>query len=396
MAVTWFVTPFVIRLARMLGAIDEPAARKAHATPMPRIGGIAVFAGFVGGLTVSAFAVGKLFSFEQSTIDWRGLVIATTGILLVGLIDDLRGLSFYWKFGAQFIAAGFVWTSGFRIDTVSNPFGDPFELGILSLPLTLVWIVGITNAVNLIDGLDGLASGIALITCLTVAGIGMVSGALGVTAASVALAGALIGFLRWNFNPAQIFLGDCGSLFLGFVLAVTSVRGSQKTPTAVAVLVPLLVLGLPLMDTSLAIVRRLWRIAASDGAASNRARYLLSNIHQVFLPDKDHMHHRLMAVGLSHRNAVLTLYVVGTVFAAAAFGMVLIKSAWIAFLLLGGLGLAMATFVIVLYFRWGPPPRQGTPGRRIVDSSANAPLPASSAASSGASSAVSAGGGGHR
>lgn len=350
MGVTWAVTPVLIRAAERFGAVDRPGGRKTHSSPTPRIGGVAVFAGFVAGMAFAAYSTGLLFDLPQG-VYWRGLMFAATGLFLVGLIDDLRGLSFRWKFAAQIVAAVYVWQSGFRIDVISHPLGGDLDLGMFSLPLTVLWIVGITNAVNLIDGLDGLATGIALITTLTVGIIAFDRGLLGVTAASVTLAGALAGFLRFNFNPARIFLGDSGSLFLGFVLAVTSVRGSQKGPTAVAILVPLLVLGLPLMDTGLAVLRRTLRLRTRGMRTDNALRYVARNYQHVFLPDRGHIHHRLLDLGLSHRNAVLVLYGVGTLFALSAFSMVLIKSRWIGLLLVSVLVAAMASFVGLLYFR---------------------------------------------
>jgi UDP-GlcNAc:undecaprenyl-phosphate GlcNAc-1-phosphate transferase len=205
--------------------------------------------------------------------------------------------------------------------------------------------------VNLIDGLDGLATGIALMTAVAVATIAFVRMELGVTAASVALAGSLLGFLRYNFNPARIFLGDSGSMFLGFVLAVTSVRGSQKGPTAVAILVPLLVLGLPLLDTGLAVVRRLYRLGHRGAQTNGTLRYVLANFREVFLPDREHIHHRLLEAGLSQRRAVVVLYGVGSLFAFSAFLLVLLNSVWIALLLVGVLGTLLATFYLALYAR---------------------------------------------
>ena len=368
MGVTWMVTPLLIRFAERVNAVDEPDARKTHTAPMPRIGGVAVFAGFIAGMTFAAYATGLLFHLPQG-VYWRGLIFAATGLFLVGLLDDLRGLSFRWKFAAQIIAAVFVWQSGFRIEVVSHPLGGDLNLAWMSLPITVLWIVGITNAVNLIDGLDGLAAGIALITTLTVGLIAFDRGLLGVTAASVTLAGALAGFLRFNFNPARIFLGDSGSLFLGFVLAVTSVRGSQKGPTAVAVLVPLLVLGLPLMDTGLAVVRRSLRIGARgrkrDGST---VAYFLRNYQQVFLPDRGHIHHRLLDLGLSHRNAVLVLYGVGVAFAMVAFSTVFVKSPWVGLLLALTLATAMVSFVTVLYVRIRRAKRSGSVSEKPEDS----------------------------
>lgn len=351
MAVTWAVTPLVILAARRLGATDAPGERKIHREPMPRIGGVAVFAGFVAGMLFAAIATQSLFVKASAGVYWRGLAFAAFGLLVVGLVDDIRGLSFRWKFAAQIVAAVAVWHWGFSVEVVSHPFGGTLDLGLLSLPVTLLWIVGITNAVNLIDGLDGLAAGIALITTSALAAIAYTGGRLGMTAVCVTLAGALIGFLRFNFNPARIFLGDSGSLFLGFVLAVVSVRSSQKGPTAVAILVPLLVLGLPLFDTGMAVVRRLYRLGTEGAKTGRMLRHIASNMSEVFLPDRGHIHHQLLDVGLSHRTAVLTLYLVGVAFAAAAFLLVVLKSLWMAAVLVGSLAVALAGFYGVLYLR---------------------------------------------
>lgn len=351
MGVTWVATPLVIRLARRLGAVDAPGRRKIHGSPIPRIGGVAIFAGFVAGLAFAAHATGALWPMGHVSVYWRGLALAATFMLLVGLVDDLRSLSFRWKFAAQILAATFVWYCGFRIEVLSHPLGGSLELGIFSLPLTVLWVVGITNAVNLIDGLDGLATGVALITTSTVAVIALIRQELGTAAASVTLAGSLVGFLRFNFNPARIFLGDSGSMFLGFVLAVTAVRGSQKGPTAVALLVPLLVLGLPLLDTGLAIVRRLYRLTNRGRQSPSAARYVLRNFTTIFLPDRGHIHHRLLELGLSHRRAVIVLYVVAAVLALGAFSLVLLNSPSLAVLLVGLLVASLAGFLTTLYLR---------------------------------------------
>jgi UDP-GlcNAc:undecaprenyl-phosphate GlcNAc-1-phosphate transferase len=352
MGATWIATPGVIRLASWIGAVDLPGGRKTHTSPVPRIGGLAVFLGFIAGMAFAAFATGNLLTIPQTGIYWRGLAFAATALLLVGLFDDLYGLRYYWKFAAQIVAAVYIWNCGFRIETISHPLGGgTLDLELFSFPLTVLWIVGITNAVNLIDGLDGLAAGIALITTMAVAVIAFAQGQLGVTAAAVTLAGSLLGFLKFNFNPARIFLGDSGSMFLGFVLAVTSVRGSQKGPTAVAILVPLLVLGLPLLDTGLAVVRRLYRLRNHGKRHENSLLYVLSNLNQLFLPDRGHIHHRLIDLGASHRGAVLILYIVGGLFAAAAFALVLLKSLFIALLLVGVLIVMMAGFLLLLYLR---------------------------------------------
>jgi len=360
--VTWVATPAVARLARVFGAIDHPEARKAHTSPTPRIGGLAVFCGFAGGMVFAAYATGNLMGVPQADVYWRGLALAATLLMLVGLADDVWGLSFHWKFAAQTLAATYMWDCGFQISSISHPLGGTLEFGLLSYPITVLWIVGITNAVNLIDGLDGLATGIALITTITVGVIAFARGELGLTAASVALAGSLIGFLPFNFNPARIFLGDSGSMFLGFVLAVTSVRGSQKGPMVVALLVPLLVLGLPLLDTSVAVVRRLYRLG-THGVKSddNSVVYVVRNLTQIFLPDRGHIHHRLLDIGMSHKRAVLILYAVGSSFAAAALGLVLLKSWWLAILLVAVLIVTMTAFVSLLYLRVARVERAGRP-----------------------------------
>jgi UDP-GlcNAc:undecaprenyl-phosphate GlcNAc-1-phosphate transferase len=352
MGVCWMLTPAIIWLARHLDALDRPGGRKVHLRPIPRIGGLAVFLGFVAGLAFAAWVSGTLWTVPAVSVYWRGLAFAATGMLLAGLIDDIWGLSFHWKFAAQIAAAIYVWSCGFRIDLFALPLSlEDYTLGLLSLPLTVLWIVGITNAVNLIDGLDGLAAGIALITTSTVAVIAFARGDLGVTAASVALAGSLIGFLLHNFNPARIFLGDSGSMFLGFVLAVTSVRGSQKGPTAVAIVVPLLMLGLPLLDTSLAVARRIYRLGSEGKQTDSAVRYFARNVKQLFMPDRDHIHHRLLDLGLSHRRAVGVLYSVGVLFAASAFALVLLRDVWLASLLIAVLSLLMTGFLMVLYLR---------------------------------------------
>lgn len=352
MGVTWAVTPLVIRMAGRIGAVDHPGADTTHRAPMPRIGGIAVFAGFLAGLAFAAHASGiDILNLRHQTINWWGLAFAVTALFAVGLIDDLYPLSFRWKLLGQVVAAMLVWHWGFRVEVLTHPLGGNIELGLLSFPVTLLWVVGITNAVNLIDGLDGLAAGIALITTSVVAAIAFHKGTFGVTMASVALAGSLIGFLRYNFNPARIFLGDSGSMFLGFVLAVTSVRGAQKGTTAVAVLFPLLVLGLPLLDTGLAVVRRFSSLSSRGLRSTNALRYVVTNYDHLFLPDRGHIHHRLLALGLSHRGAVVLLYGVGGLFALSALVLVMVNNVYLALLLVAGLALTMATFVGLLYLR---------------------------------------------
>ncbi len=351
MAVTLFVTPLVVRLAHALGAVDQPAGRKLHATPMPRIGGVAVFIGFLAGLTFAAAITGALSVVPKVGVYWRGLAIAAAGMFLVGLLDDLKEVSFRWKFAAQIVATAYIWSCGFKIEYLSNPLGGVIDLGWMSLPLTLLWVVGITNAVNLIDGLDGLAAGTAAIMTSAFGMVAIINGKLGVTAACVALAGSLLGFLWFNFNPARIFLGDSGSMFIGFVLAVTSVRGSQKGPAVVAVFVPLLVLGLPLIDTGFALLRRALRLGTDGRRSPNAALYVMRNWDHLFQPDRGHIHHRLLDWGLSHRNTVLVLYGVVTVLVGTAFAFLLLKSLWFAVVLALILVSLFGAFIAMLVAR---------------------------------------------
>jgi UDP-GlcNAc:undecaprenyl-phosphate/decaprenyl-phosphate GlcNAc-1-phosphate transferase len=286
------LTPIVRRIAHRLGALDHGlSSRKIHGRPIPRLGGIAIVVAFyvpLVALLLFHSGVGTLFVAERRHA--LGLFVGGLVIALLGLYDDLRGAGATRKFLVQFAVAGFLYYLGFRADLLANPFGEPIQLGWVSLPFTLLWIVGVINALNLIDGLDGLAGGVALVAVVTTFLVSLQRGHPLMMLFSSALAGAIVGFLFYNFNPASIFMGDTGSMFLGFVLAATALQTNQKASTAVAVLIPAIALGLPIMDTLLAIGRR-----------ALRGRPL-------FQADKEHIHHRLMAIGLSHRQAVLVLY----------------------------------------------------------------------------------------
>jgi UDP-GlcNAc:undecaprenyl-phosphate/decaprenyl-phosphate GlcNAc-1-phosphate transferase len=286
------LTPIVRRIAYRFGVLDHAlSSRKIHGRPIPRLGGIAIVIAFyvpLVGLLLFHSDVGALFVAERRHA--FGLFGGGLAIALLGLYDDLRGAGAVRKFVVQFGVAGFLYYLGFRADLLANPFGNPIQLGWASLPFTLFWIVGVINALNLIDGLDGLAGGVALVAVVTTFLVSLQRGHPLMMLFSSALAGAIVGFLFYNFNPASIFMGDTGSMFLGFVLATTALQTNQKASTAVAVLIPAIALGVPIMDTLLAIGRR-----------ALRGRPL-------FQADKEHIHHRLMAIGLTHRQAVLVLY----------------------------------------------------------------------------------------
>ncbi len=350
--VAWASTPLAILLAEWLGAVDRPGPRKVHLSPIPRLGGVGVFLGFLAGLVFAAYATGYVHLVPLRLVHWIALAGAATCMLVLGAVDDVVGVSFKTKFAFQVAAALAVWFWDFRIEVITVPLrSSPLDLGWLSLPVTLLWVVGITNAINLIDGLDGLAAGCALITTTAVAVIALLGGRVAVTGLSVALAGSLFGFLRFNFNPARIFLGDSGSMFLGFVLAVISIHSSQKGPTAVAVVAPLLVLGFPILDTSLAILRRLYRLGA-EGVRSDRGiTHVVRNFHHVFLPDRGHLDHRLLDLGLTQRAAVLTLYTFMIVLALVALVFVVQNSVLVAGLLLTVLAVSVSGFVVALRWR---------------------------------------------
>ncbi len=295
------VTPLVRSAAISRGWVDRNfSSRKVHTTPVPRLGGIAIVIGFyapLAGLLVVDSGVGSYFLENPRHV--AGLFLGGLLIAVVGLIDDLRGMGAAKKFSAQFLIAGFMYSLGFSVEQIWTPWGA-LNLGAFGLIFTMVWIVGVINAMNLIDGLDGLASGVALVAVLTNLVLAASRGHVLMVLLMAALAGAIVGFLIYNFNPASIFMGDTGSMFLGFVLATSSIITNQKSGAAVAMLVPILALGLPIMDTLLAMLRR-----AVRGMP-------------LFSADKEHMHHKLLAMGYSQRRAVLTLYGVCALFAGVA------------------------------------------------------------------------------
>lgn len=297
------LTPVVIRAAEGWGLYDHPdGERRVHTRPVPRVGGVVVFLAMLLGLIAAAaadLALGGGMLLRENASYILGIVVGTSLLFVTGLVDDIRGLRPLTKLSFQVLAAGIAYLFGFQIVHIGLGPELGINLGWLSLPVTLIWIVGVTNAFNLIDGLDGLATGIALVALGTTAVAAQMLGNAEVMLVCLALIGALLGFLRYNFNPARIFLGDSGSLFVGFLLAVLSVHGSMKSATAVVVLVPLSALALPLLDTVLAIGRR-WLRGVPLSSADSR-----------------HIHHRLLAIGFTHRSSVILLYCVAAALAVA-------------------------------------------------------------------------------
>ncbi len=292
------VTPVLCRVAVRFGWLDLPDARKVHGTPVPRVGGIAVFLAYAAALGVLAFTPLHSRAADGSFyLAWR-LLPAAVVVFVTGFLDDRFGLSPWQKLVGQFAGAALACLAGVRIYGIAWQFVDPW-VGVL---LTLVWLIACTNAFNLIDGLDGLAAGIGLFATLTTFVAGLLHGDFGLALATAPLAGALIGFLRYNFNPATVFLGDAGSLFVGFLLGCYSVVWSHKSATILGMMAPLMALAVPICDTGVAVVRRF--LAAKP----------------IFAPDRGHIHHRLLDLGLTPRRVVVLLYMASA--AAACFALV--------------------------------------------------------------------------
>jgi len=288
------LTPLVKRFAVRVGAVDAPNHRKVHTRIMPRLGGLAIYLAFMATMLIAL----PLVSGEKVHVI-LGLLIGGTIVTIVGALDDRFDLSPKVKLLGQIAAASVVVSFGVKVDFVTLPFGDGTQMGWLSIPITIFWIVGVTNAINLIDGLDGLAAGVSAIATGTIFVLALLMGNVTVAVLSAVLLGSILGFLFFNFHPAKIFMGDSGALFLGFSLAALSVLGFKQA-TLVSFVVPIFILGVPLSDTFFAIVRR----------TLNRT--------PISAADKNHLHHCILALGLSHRNSVLVIYGIAAMFALSA------------------------------------------------------------------------------
>ncbi|HEC02790.1 MAG TPA: undecaprenyl/decaprenyl-phosphate alpha-N-acetylglucosaminyl 1-phosphate transferase, partial [Phycisphaerales bacterium] len=295
-------TPIVIRIAKRLNILDAPDVRKVHSKPIPRIGGVAIFVSMMA-LTLPVLflqnPIGDSFRLVQSKI--VALLVAAGFVFIVGLVDDIRGLPVRAKFLAQLVAALVVCHAGIRIPGVTVTESLVINFGWLSWPITILWIVGISNAINLIDGLDGLAAGICAATCGVIVILSFYFGPPVMTVMMLSLMGALTGFLFYNFSPAKIFMGDSGSLFLGFIIASSSVLCAAKAETLVGLALPTLTLGIPIFDTLLSMLRR------------------FLERRSMFAPDRSHFHHQLLALGFRQRHAVMIAYAVTLL--AAGLGM---------------------------------------------------------------------------
>jgi len=287
--VSLLLTPLVIKFAIKIGATDKPNQRKVHKEVMPRLGGLAIFISFL---------IGMAILMPESPFIWP-ILIGAMIIIITGILDDLYELSAIIKLSGQIMAASVVILGGVYVDFINLPFDGVLHLGLLGIPLTLLWIVGVTNAINLIDGLDGLASGVSSIVLLTITGIAIMDGNIFIISLASVLLASTLGFLYFNFYPAKIFMGDTGALFLGYMIAVISLLGF-KSITLFSLAIPIIILAVPIFDTLFAIIRR------------------IVNKQPLSAPDKLHLHHCLLRLGFSHRKTVLIIYGFSAIFALMA------------------------------------------------------------------------------
>jgi UDP-GlcNAc:undecaprenyl-phosphate GlcNAc-1-phosphate transferase len=322
-------TPLVIRLAGWVGLIDAPRTGKIHLRPTPTAGGFAVGLAFF----VSLWGVRAWIERgpDHDLTGLAGLTLAGGLLLALGLYDDSRGADVWLKLAVQIPVGLIVYLAGFRVERLTNPFGADLVLGAASLPLTLLWVVAIINALNLIDGLDGLATGVGVIAALALAVVGLVRGETLVLVLAAILAGSLAGFLPYNFPPARIFLGDTGSLIVGLLLAALGLVENRKATLALALVVPIVAMLIPILDTLLAIARR------------------VRNGRHPFRGDTLHVHHRLLGIGLTQRQAVLLMWATSGYFGGLAVILSVLPKrqvVWAALLVGGGV------YAALRWLRW--------------------------------------------
>ena len=315
--VTFMATPYTIKIAHKVGAVDVPKdQRRMHKKAMPKFGGPAVILGFLVSVIYLLIVMSiensiNLFGLEDYGQKLLGMLFGILIIAIVCIVDDIKTIKPITKLIGQVLAAIVAVAFGIRIEDITLPFLNTIEMQeMFSIIITVIWIVGVTNAINLIDGLDGLSSGISVISAISLLIIFVLNDSPMVAILLItALAGALVGFLPFNFAPAKTFIGDTGSNFLGYSLSIISILGVAKTYTAAVIVLPLIVLGLPLFDTFWAIIRRLIKG---------------KSIKAIFKADKGHLHHRIVAKGFSQKQAVLILYGISATF--GIFAVIMLES----------------------------------------------------------------------
>ncbi len=312
------LTPIIRKVCQQRQVLDFPIIpRKIHATPIPRLGGIAIYLAFFLPLFAMLFIDNPSAALFHRHFDVLGSLFVTgTLVFAIGVYDDIRGATVTQKFLVQIMAAIIIYFLGFKIDMIAMPFAGAVKLGILGLPVTILWIVGVTNAINFTDGIDGLACGVGFFSVSTIFILSLFLHHKITAFFAAALAGGLFGFALYNFAPASIFMGDSGSLFIGFIIAAISLHGSQKSSTAVVLLIPIVALGVPITDTVLAIIRRL-----GHGLSP-------------FSADRDHIHHKLLDMGLSSRQVALVLYGVCILLGITALSMTAVNNRVLALILM--------------------------------------------------------------
>lgn len=338
---TLSVTEMVRVFAHRLSAVDVPGGRRVHRRPTARLGGLGIYWGFYVALGLATYGSPLLSDSFHGGDDpgMIGMMVGSSLLLLVGVMDDIYGLKATVKLGFQIVAALLLYQFGWRVETLGLPGVGTLPLGLFSLPVTLLWVLFVTNAVNLIDGLDGLACGVALVATVSICAILVpIGGPL--LLASAALAGALLGFLWFNLNPALIFMGDAGSLFVGYVLAAMSLRVGQLASSEAFPIVPLLLLSVPVFDTSFAILRR---ARAARRETSSALEFLARVKERVFAPDGLHVHHRLVRAGYSTRRAVFLLWAAAVLFAMV--GCLMLRDGILGLLLFAGSGSLVLRFL---------------------------------------------------
>lgn len=309
---SWALTPLFRRLALAVGAVDRPDPRKVHSRPVARLGGLAVVISVA--LILAAGCLGFLPGGPRLPHELQvGLGIGLLPILVISIVDDIRRVPALPKLLAHLAGAGIAVAAGVSLAPEIHMFGRAIHLGIWAIPLSVLWIAGLTNAFNLVDGLDGLSAGLALISAGSLTGVFLLAGQATMAGATCVLAGALVGFLPYNVYPAKVFLGDSGATAVGFCLAGFALRGGATLSAGFATLLPVIVLGLPVAETMISIARRVMKRVAGGAAGVMEA-------------DRDHIHHRLLALGISHRRAVRLLYGVGLALALSGLASVLITA----------------------------------------------------------------------
>lgn len=293
--ISYFLVPPVKKLAFKVGALDHPGGRKIHKKVTPYLGGVPIFLGFAIPLLI----------ISKDTRETLPILLGGVIVLAVGVWDDFKKISPLYKVIVEVVASLILIYFGIRIQFVGSPLDGLFYLGNFSIPLTILWVVGVTNAINLIDGLDGLAAGVSVISLFVMAVASLMVGRIEIIPLILILAASTAGFLRYNFHPASIFMGDSGSLFLGFSVAAISVMGTLKSAATFSLLVPIIILAIPIFDTFLAILRR----------ARNR--------RSIFKPDREHFHHKLVDFGLSQKQTVIFIYFLN--FALGLVGLLTIR-----------------------------------------------------------------------